>query len=457
MTPEKKAQRRTRAAESGATEYEVPDRRKNELKTASISTQKASKSKKKRLVVTDEISHQSASGADDIDEFNQSDINQPQINVKILRKSSGRSKAAKELLSINDTNHDKSPKVRRAVSRQPPKRKGRSKKASSPDRFQEKVIVETQESEVNTIEEADEKVERSPKKLRSQADSQSSHRPNKRRRTSSISDPDSQRDASLSRKIRNLNQKYESLQLRYNEVIELGIVEAEIKFDKLRKQIEENTSVTNNYLTSLKADLENKTMLAKETKLLKSKLSVANIETVSLQEKVKELEKSLAESQTENKILSTKLAVTRTAAVSVESVNSKVPNSAMKANGGIRMMGTAEAALTAQVAQLKEDLYSDLTGLLMRRVTRGNEKDCFDCIQTGRNGTLHFKLAVGNESSAESYDDIQCSYTPLLDPNRDKMLIELLPDYLVDEITFPRPHSAKFYARVVKALTEKHP
>jgi hypothetical protein len=33
--------------------------------------------------------------------------------------------------------------------------------------------------------------------------------------------------------------------------------------------------------------------------------------------------------------------------------------------------------------------------------------------------------------------------------------MEMLPEYLVDEITFPRPHSAKFYARVVKALTEK--
>jgi hypothetical protein len=33
--------------------------------------------------------------------------------------------------------------------------------------------------------------------------------------------------------------------------------------------------------------------------------------------------------------------------------------------------------------------------------------------------------------------------------------MEMLPEYLIDEITFPRPHSAKFYARVVKALTEK--
>jgi hypothetical protein len=105
-------------------------------------------------------------------------------------------------------------------------------------------------------------------------------------------------------------------------------------------------------------------------------------------------------------------------------------------------------------------------------VKRETEEDIFDCIQTGRNGSkslvypcpssmltrdtaLHFKLAAANEKSADSYDDAQCSYIPQLDPSRDKALMELLPEYLVDEIMFPRPQAAKFYARVVKALTEK--
>ena len=68
---------------------------------------------------------------------------------------------------------------------------------------------------------------------------------------------------------------------------------------------------------------------------------------------------------------------------------------------------------------------------------------------------LHFKLATANESSPENYDERQCTYVPQLDPSRDQALMELLPDYLVDEITFPRNQAAKFYSRVVKALTEK--
>lgn len=51
------------------------------------------------------------------------------------------------------------------------------------------------------------------------------------------------------------------------------------------------------------------------------------------------------------------------------------------------MVGSAEAAQAAQVALLKEDLYSDLTGLILRGVDRGDEADIYDCIQTGRNGS----------------------------------------------------------------------
>lgn len=46
-------------------------------------------------------------------------------------------------------------------------------------------------------------------------------------------------------------------------------------------------------------------------------------------------------------------------------------------------------------------------------------------------------------------------YKPQLDERRDAQLIDILPDFLVEEITFPRPHATKFYARVLKSLTEK--
>lgn len=112
-----------------------------------------------------------------------------------------------------------------------------------------------------------------------------------------------------------------------------------------------------------------------------------NAEVAKLNAKVGQLSASLSESQIENKTLSAKLAANRTAAISVESANVKAPGSAVKANGGIRMMGSAEAVQAAQIAQLKEDFYSDLTGLIVRGIKREAEEDLYDCIQTGCNGS----------------------------------------------------------------------
>lgn len=44
---------------------------------------------------------------------------------------------------------------------------------------------------------------------------------------------------------------------------------------------------------------------------------------------------------------------------------------------------------------------------------------------------------------------------PLLDANRDRALIAIMPEYLGDDITFSRPHAARFYSRVVDTLTRK--
>lgn len=132
--------------------------------------------------------------------------------------------------------------------------------------------------------------------------------------------------------------------------------------------------------------------MAKESKSLKKRADSQTTEITALTAQITQLTTLLSESQVENKTLSTKLAANRTAAASVASASSKIPNSAVKANGGIRMIGTVEAAQVAQAAQLKEDIYSDLTGLIIRNVKREPEEDIFDCIQTGRNGSECSKL-----------------------------------------------------------------
>ena len=129
--------------------------------------------------------------------------------------------------------------------------------------------------------------------------------------------------------------------------------------------------------------------LAQESRALQKQISSKDAELAKAQTKIIQLTSSLSELQNENKALQAKLAASRTASASVESVHAKTIGSAMKGKGQTRtiMVGSAEAAHAAQVAQLKEDLYSDLTGLILRGVERGDNADVYDCIQTGRNGS----------------------------------------------------------------------
>lgn len=143
----------------------------------------------------------------------------------------------------------------------------------------------------------------------------------------------------------------------------------------------------NKLIASLKADVAAQKNLSKESQGLKKKIDTQASDIERLKTEVARLTSSLSESHAENKTLSTKLAANRNAASSVESATSKTPGSAMKANGGIRMMGSAEAAQQVQAGQLKEDLYGDLTGLIIRSANRESEEDVYDCIQTGCNGS----------------------------------------------------------------------
>lgn len=209
--------------------------------------------------------------------------------------------------------------------------------------------------------------------------------------------------------------------------------------------------------------------MAKEGHRLKQQIEAAEARASKIEDDLAERTKSLADSRTEVKTLTTRLAAARSA----EAAAVKIPGSAMKGNvADKRLLANAEAAV--QSAQMKEDLYADLTGLIVRGIKREKDEEIYDCIQTGRNGSelpllhiilwrelltkwiaLHFKLSVTPDDQSEDLDDVQFMYMPQLDSNRDSDLLEFLPDYLTEEITFPRAHAAKFYSRVMKFLTEK--
>ncbi|TVY83866.1 Monopolin complex subunit [Lachnellula suecica] len=512
--PSKKGRGRPKVAPAKVTKTKAPARRTSGRLNAKPAAPPAKKSKRQALA--DRTNQQNAEDTEEVDEFAQDDEVMPDAEIentivavkqakpKATKKKAtgGRVKAVKE---VSRTNYSIEPEVSEALKPQtkPGRKKGPAKKEVAPEGSPEKVIPESQaqvmDVEGNADEEIEETITKSAPISRARSNSRARQPSIQRRRAGSASDTERERgDPVLRRKLGEMTKKFENMHMKYQDLREIGLKESERNFERLKKTTEEKTKVADKLIASLKADIAQEQTFSKDSKGLKKKLDSQSEEIASLKAQIAQLNTSLAEvrlenktlsadkkalatenktistenkklstenakfsadSKTmiaENKTLSTKLAASRTAATSVESMNRKVPGSAVKPTG-IRLMGSAETAQLAQAAQLKEDIYRDLTGLIIRSVKREPDEDIFDCIQTeGRNGTLHFKLAVANEKSAESYDDAQCNYIPQLDPSRDKDLMDLLPDYLVDEITFPRPQAAKFYARVVKALTDKH-
>ncbi|KAL6791413.1 chromosome segregation protein Csm1/Pcs1 domain-containing protein [Trichoderma sp. SZMC 28013] len=260
-------------------------------------------------------------------------------------------------------------------------------------------------------------------------------------RMSGLEDQNSNGD-DIRRQLSELQKKYSKLEARYQELQELGVKKAEQNFELLKAQAEENTRVANELIAQLKEEVAEQSKSIQRAEKVQVQLGQSETEADALRAQLAEANQSLSQAKSETKTLYTKLAASR----QIE------PSNKGSAPGNRAALAEKE---NKQVAQIKEDLYADLTGLIVRDVRRIDKEDVFDCIQTGRNGTLHFKLALEDMDSAESYEDVQFAYRPQLDASRDGDLIEALPDYLTEEITFPRNQAPKFYARVIKSLMER--
>ncbi|KAL2261715.1 hypothetical protein VTK26DRAFT_3537 [Humicola hyalothermophila] len=320
-------------------------------------------------------------------------------------------------------------------------------------------IPETQQPDAEQSEDEDEddEIEQpSPQVEVSRSNGPTPSSPSKRPIHTDSSDP------ALRRRLGELTQKHEALELKYRDLREIGVKEAERNFDKLRKQSEEKSKAADQLIAALKSELAAQKEASKEIQRLKKQLEASESKADSLQARVTELTTSLSDSKSEIKSLNLKLTAARNAeAAATAAANKIVPGSAMKKGGAgaatanrLAAGAASEAIQQAMLAaQKKEDLYGDLTGLIVRSVKREDGEDRFDCLQTGRNGTLHFKLAIEVDGAGDG--EAHCHYTPQLDANRDRALIAVLPGFLVDEISFPQAQAGKFYARVLKALNEQ--
>lgn len=129
-------------------------------------------------------------------------------------------------------------------------------------------------------------------------------------------------------------------------------------------------------IESLRKELATLKEQSGDARSLRTQLASAQSEN----ENLKAENKSLKGVQHEVKTLQAKLAATRAQSESaVQTAKSSAATSSGAANGS--------KIDESKSWKMKEDLYTDLTGLMIHSVKRVDGVDVFDCIQTGRNGS----------------------------------------------------------------------
>ncbi|THC99228.1 hypothetical protein EYZ11_001316 [Aspergillus tanneri] len=230
----------------------------------------------------------------------------------------------------------------------------------------------------------------SPAKRRQSSQRNLPSSPLKRRSGGSGEDKKGGGEPELRRRIGDLTKQNDALENRYRILKEIGIVEANANMEKLRKQCESMKTASDNVIASLKEELAAQKALGQQSRALQRQLRERDDEISRLKSQAEEASSQVSATQNEVKALKTKLAAARNTAASLENAAIKMPGSAIKGGGAANRANAAanaEAAHAAQFAQLKEDLYSDLTGLIIRDVKKRENDHLYDCIQTGINGS----------------------------------------------------------------------
>lgn len=234
-----------------------------------ISGTKAAAGKKgKRAPLSDKTNKQyAASDTEEVDEFEQQyvtmddaasgdELEASVVAIKQKKPHTSKAKtgkkvekAAKEFSSRNhDTSQYESPEAPQIGSRAPTARSkpGQLQRQPSAELKQRsEVIQETQRSAVDMDDYGDEDVEEPTPKPTGRytsvprAASQTRQTSVPRRRAGSASDTE-RNDPAIRRKLGEMTKKLENLDLKYRNVREIGIKEAEHNFEKLKKQSEES-------------------------------------------------------------------------------------------------------------------------------------------------------------------------------------------------------------------------
>lgn len=244
--------------------------------------------------------------------------------------------------------------------------------------------------------------------------------PPPRERSGSVSGTERERrggDPELRRKLNETTKKYENLNLKYQNLQEIGRSNAETNFEKLKRASDQKAKDANDLIASLKKEIaelrKTGSSTSSETSGLQKQVTTLTTTNEKLSGETAHLREKLQTAQNETKSLEAKLVAARQQLSNASTQESKVlPASATK-NHALNRSVAANGGTDAQKeAKMKENLYSDLTGLIIRGVKRKEGEDEYDCIQTGRNGSKSLTLPLTPSHSFLRLLTLLCSSPP---------------------------------------------
>ena len=223
--------------------------------------------------------------------------------------------------------------------------------------------------------------------------------PPPRERSGSVSDTARERrggDPELRRKLNDMTSKYENLNLKYQNLQEIGKGNAESNFEKLKRASDQKAKDADALIASLRKEIaelkkassssSNSSKESAETANLQKQVSNLTTTNTNLSTERDTLKSSLSVAQNEVKSLEAKLIAARQQLSNSNSGAAQEKNNTKESNNLSRSVGPG-ATDAQKDMKMKENLYSDLTGLIIRGVKRKEGEDEYDCIQTGRNGS----------------------------------------------------------------------
>ncbi|KAK9460962.1 chromosome segregation protein Csm1/Pcs1-domain-containing protein [Lipomyces oligophaga] len=228
-------------------------------------------------------------------------------------------------------------------------------------------------------------------------------------------------DEEVSQDYNHLKLQYTALRTRLARLITLKQTDAEHILELYKESSERRFSAAEELIATLKKSNSDQSQKI-------SRLEERLEEALAAADEVQRLDLEVEKLSQENKMLKSKFLSTST---------------------------TTTTQSSTALDQLKDDMVSDLTGLLIRDIRKEGSNVVFDCLQTGRNGGFHYKLVVPDieDSRTCRYDeDSEITLIPMLDEKRDELLISLLPDYLTESLTFKRSATAQCFLKVSQAL-----